>query len=169
VFPHESLAVAAAVAATVCDLRARRIPNALTFGAAVAALIASTWSGGLAGAHTSLLGWLLGLALWLPFFALGGMGAGDVKLLAAVGAWLGPRDVLTTAIYAGLAGAVLALAVVLVRRSGRTTVANLAMLTGHWRVAGITAHPQLTLATSTGPRLPYAVAVLIGTLVTVWL
>ena len=84
--PHESLAVAAALAATVCDLRARRIPNALTFGAAIAALIASTWSGGLAGAQTSLLGWLLGLALWLPFFALGGMGAGDVKMLAAIGA-----------------------------------------------------------------------------------
>ena len=166
---HESLAVLVALAASACDLRTRRIPNALTFGAAAAALVASAWSGGSASAAQSAQGWLLGLALWFPLFALGGMGAGDVKLLAAIGAWLGPPLVLFAALYSAVAGAILALAVVLAHRCVQQTFTNIALLVTHWSVAGFTASPHLTLETSASPRLAYAVPILIGTIAAIWL
>jgi prepilin peptidase CpaA len=166
---HESLALALALAASVCDVRTRRIPNALTFGAAAAALVVSTWEGGATGAATSGAGLLAGLALWFPLFALGGMGAGDVKLLAAIGAWLGPYATFFVSIYAGIAGALLALALVVARQCARQTFDNIYLLVTHWRVAGFAPHAQLTLETASSPRLAYAVPVLIGTLVVIWL
>jgi len=74
--------------ACVCDLRTRRIPNVLTFGGAAVALGYALASRGFGGLLTSLEGWGVGLALFLPMFLLGGMGAGDVKLLACLGAWV---------------------------------------------------------------------------------
>src|SRR6188474_3847311 len=68
--------------ACVFDLRTRRIPNALTFGAALAALLFHRFTGGTEGAMLAAGGWVVGLFLFLPFFAMRGMGGGDVKLLA---------------------------------------------------------------------------------------
>src|SRR5262245_18997501 len=97
------------IALTACafDLRTRRIPNALTFGAALAALLFHRLTGGSEGAMAAAGGWVVGLFLFLPFFVLRGMGGGDVKLLAALGAWLGPQQVLWLAIYTGIAGGVM--------------------------------------------------------------
>ena len=53
-------------------------------------------------------GWLLGIALFFPFFALGGLGGGDVKLLGALGAWLGPTAVFHVGLYSAIAGGVMA-------------------------------------------------------------
>src|SRR5437660_8307386 len=101
--PHVVVILVAGIA-SVSDVRTRRIPNVLTFGAAAAALVylfaAHGWLG-LAGAGE---GWAVGVLLFFPFFALGGLGAGDVKLLGAMGAWLGPRAVFWVAVYASLAG-----------------------------------------------------------------
>ena len=80
---------ALAALACVSDLRTRRIPNALTFGAALRAG-RFTCHRRRDGRGRSLGGWLLGVVLFFPLFALRGLGAGDVKLLAALGAWLGP-------------------------------------------------------------------------------
>ncbi len=79
--------------ACIADLRTRRIPNVLTFSAAVIAVLFHAATGGWAAVGSSVSGWLLGVHLFFPMFALRGMGAGDVKLLAAVGAWLGPAQV----------------------------------------------------------------------------
>ena len=57
---------------------------------------------------TALFAWVLGAALFFPFFALGGMGAGDVKLLAALAAWLGPADAVYLAMFAAIAAESLA-------------------------------------------------------------
>jgi prepilin peptidase CpaA len=169
VTPHETLAVLVALVAAVCDVRTRRIPNALTFGAAAAALVAAACTGGFAAGQTSAAGWLLGLAIWLPIYALGGMGAGDVKLMAAIGAWLGPGSVLYAAIYTAIAGAVMAAAVAVMHRCVRQTFDNISLLVLHWRVAGFAPHAQLTLDTAASPRLAYAVPILVGTLMAIWL
>ena len=97
----------------VFDVRTRRIPNWLTFGAALAALAYAAFDAGLPGVGTAAAGWIAGAALFFPFFALGGMGAGDVKLLAALAAWLGPSESVWLAIFAAMAGGVLGLCVAL--------------------------------------------------------
>ena len=104
-----------ALVAVVFDLRTRRIPNILTFGAAAAALIYAVYDGGLSGLGLAAAGWLAAAALFFPFFALGGTGAGDVKLLAALGAWLGPIESVWLAMFAAMAGGVLGLAVAIAR------------------------------------------------------
>jgi prepilin peptidase CpaA len=155
--------------ACVFDLRTRRIPNALTFGAAVVALGFHLWVGGLPALGASLGGLAVGLAIFFPIFALGGIGAGDVKLLACMGAWLGPMAALWTAMYAAMAGGVMALVVVLVRGYVRQAFRNVWLLLVHWRVAGIRPLPELTLKHGKGPRLAYALAITAGVVVTICL
>src|SRR5688572_28496268 len=99
------------LSAAVIDVRTHRIPNILTFGSAAAALVYHAWTAGAHGLGGSAGGWAIGVALFLPLFMLRGMGGGDVKLLGAVGAWLGPMAVLYAGLYSLLAGGVLALVV----------------------------------------------------------
>lgn len=162
-------ALSVAVIACAFDLRTRRIPNWLTFGAAVAGLVFHVVTGGISGVAQGLGGWGTGIALLLAPYALGGMGAGDVKLVGALGAWLGPGDTFWLAMYTGIAGAVMALVVGAWHGYLREALNNLWLLLTHWRVAGIRPLPELTLCTSRGPRLAYAVPILAGTLVMLWL
>lgn len=155
--------------ACVTDVRTRRIPNVLTFGAAAIAAIVHMAAGGFTGLASSAGGWALGVVLFLPFFALGGMGAGDVKLLAALGAWLGPRDILWVAIYTSLAGGVMALAVALGRGYLGTALRNVRALVTSWVLIGPRPVSGMTLDDSPAPRLAYAVPIFAGTVVTIWL
>ena len=154
--------------ACVTDIRRRRIPNLLTFGAAVAAVVFHVWVGGSRGLVFAAIGFGVGLAVFLPFFLLGGMGGGDVKLLAALGAWVGPGDALALAIYASLAGGVLGITVALFNNYLGTAMRNLRMMVVSWCVAGPRPLPSMTLADSKAPRLAYAVPILIGAMVTLW-
>lgn len=115
------------------------------------------------------MGWALGLLLFFLPFALRGLGGGDVKLMAALGAWLGPIDVFWAAMYTGVAGGVLALALALHTGYLGTALTNVRALLLHFRVTGLTPMPDLTLERSHAPRLCYAVPIAIGTLVAVWL
>src|SRR6476619_528728 len=98
------------VAAAVGDLRTRRIPNKLV---AVLALLGIAYSvaraPGIPGLFQAGGGLLAGLACWLPFYVMGWLGAGDVKLYAAAGAWLGPARAVEGALVGALFGAVLSL------------------------------------------------------------
>ena len=167
--PHATIAVAVAMVGCVFDLHNSRIPNALTVGAALAAVIVSALTGGVAAVGSSAAGWAIAAALWLPIYALGGMGAGDVKLMAAIGAWLGPASTIYAVLYAAIAGGVFAIALAIAQGCVRQTYTNVQLLVIHWRVAGFTPHEQLNLATATSPRLAYAVPILVGTLAAVWL
>lgn len=155
--------------ACLSDLRTRRIPNVLTFSAAAAGLVFHLATGGWSAAGWSLFGLFAGALLFFPMFALRGMGAGDVKLLAAVGAWLGPGQVATVALVTSLAGGVIALVVALAHGYLQKALINLYLLLGHWRVAGIQPLPAVTLDRAQGPRLAYAFPIAIGTVVTLWL
>jgi prepilin peptidase CpaA len=166
--PHVAVIVVAGMA-SVSDVRTARIPNILTFGAAAAALVylfaSHGWSG-LAGAGE---GWAVGVLLFLPFFLLGGLGAGDVKLLGAMGAWLGPREVFWVAVYASIAGGVMALTVALATGYLEQAVMNLRLLATHWWVVGIRSLPELTLKSGHAPKLAYALPITAGLLVMLWL
>jgi prepilin peptidase CpaA len=91
------------------DLRTRRIPNYLTLGTAAAGLAFNFMGHGLPGLADGILGMLLGFAFLILPYLWGGMGAGDVKALAALGAWLGPRLTVYLFCYMGIAGGVIAL------------------------------------------------------------
>jgi len=163
------VALAIASLACGCDLVTRRIPNWLTFGAATVALVVHLMTGGVSGLGHGVGGWAVGVALFIAPYALGGMGAGDVKLVGALGAWLGPGDTFWLAMYTGVAGAVMALLVSAWHGYLRRAWRNVWLLLTHWRVSGLRPFPELTLATSRGPRLAYAVPILAGTAVMVWL
>jgi len=94
--------------AAVTDLRERRIPNRVTlFGAGAAIALSAAETGGVPTA--SLLGMVVALVVTFPLFALGALGAGDAKLAAAVGAFLGLQGLLPAALFAGIAGGLLGL------------------------------------------------------------
>ena len=161
--------VAIALAACVWDLRTRRIPNFLTFGAAAAGVLFALAQSGLSGLSWSIAGWLIAMALYLPFFALRGIGAGDVKLLGALGAWLGAINAMYLATLTAIAGGVMAVVVVLLQRQLRRTFSNLWLLATTWRVSGLRPVEGLTLETTRGPKLAYAVPIMAGALATLWL
>jgi prepilin peptidase CpaA len=165
----QSAALAVALAACVTDLRMRRIPNVLTLGAALVGFGYHLLAGGWEGLLGSLAGWGLGLVLFLPLFALRGLGGGDVKLLAALGAWLGPGQTVWLALFTAIAGGPLALAVALSRGYLTRALKNVWALLMFWRVAGVQPHPTLTLDSPGTPRLPYAVPIAAGLVMTLWL
>lgn len=113
-FPLAVVGVVTFVAATT-DLWKFKVYNLLTLPALALGLLASTALGGWAGLGSSLLGAGFGFGILVVFFALGGVGAGDVKLLTAVGAWLGPYWTIHVFIAAALAAGVYAVALIFAR------------------------------------------------------
>jgi prepilin peptidase CpaA len=155
--------------ACVTDLRSRQIPNVLTLMAAATALVYHLATGGWTAAGWSFAGLSLGILLFFPMFALRGMGAGDVKLLGALGAWLGPGQVAIVALATSIVGGVMAVIVAVGHGYLRKALSNLYLLFMHWRVAGIEPLPAVTLERAQGPRLAYAFPIAIGTVVTLWI
>jgi prepilin peptidase CpaA len=124
--PNASLAVLTAglLVATVVDLRTRRIPNILTGSMAGAGLGLAAFGFGGVSVGSAVLGCVIGLVLMLPGHVLGATGAGDVKLMAAVGSLLGPLAVVNAVLFTAVAGGVLAVAVAIQRRRLGTTLAG---------------------------------------------
>jgi prepilin peptidase CpaA len=96
------------------------------------------------------------------------MGAGDVKLVGAFGAWLGPMGVLWAAMWASLAGGVLALVIASWRGYLLEALRNVGAMVGVWRVVGPSPVAGMTLRDSRGPRLAYALPIGIGALLALW-
>jgi prepilin peptidase CpaA len=139
--------VIAAVAACT-DLRWRRVPNWLTLSAALLGLAVNVALDGLLGGMTAVLGLGLGLALLLPFYMLRAVGAGDVKLLAAFGALLGPQALVSVALYGAVVGGLMSAAILLGR--GRLMLALNELVV------------QRTLPSRSGATAPYGVAIASG-------
>lgn len=163
------IVLAVALVACATDVTTRRIPNVLTFGAALAGLAYGAINSGPAGLLAAIGGWVAGALIFMPFFLLGGMGAGDVKLLAAIGSWIGVPDVLWAAIYTSIAGGVLAVIVSLARGYLGTALSNIRKMVAYWMTVGPRPYAGLTLESGTAVRLPYAVPILIGTVIALWL
>jgi len=101
--------VAVLVVATFTDVRSRRIPNWLVAPFLLLGIGVSGWFHGWHGVGSSLLGAVTGFLIYGILFWMGGMGAGDVKLCAAIGAWIGPGQLLISLVFTGLAGGAMAL------------------------------------------------------------
>ena len=160
--------VLTAAAGCAADLRSRRIPNVLTFGSALLAVGYAGSVAGVSGVGSALAGWGLGVALLLPFFLLRGMGGGDVKFVAALGAWLGPAALLSLAFYTAIAGGVMALFVIVWKRRLAVTFANLWLLLCHWHVGGVRPLAEISLDNPNTARLAYGVPIAVGAMLTIW-
>ena len=149
-----------------CDLRYRRIPNAITLPAVVVALCLHGATHAGPGLLLSLAGMVAAAALVLPGYALGFTGAGDVKLLAAVGALLAFPTALFAALLSLVFGGVLSVLISLWRRSLSGLLLNTLGM-GRWlliRTAGVPA-PAPTRSLK---GVPLGVAIAIATLVVVF-
>ena len=138
----------AAGVAAVIDISSRRIPNWVTFAAFLAGVGLNAWLAGPSGAVLALAGAALGAGLLLPLYAIRAMGAGDVKLLAAIGALLGPQVLVSVAVYGALIGGAMSVVILLVRR--RLLVALNEILV------------QRRAPTRSGATAPYGVAIASG-------
>lgn len=149
--------VAGALVATIVDIRTRRIPNELT--ASIAGIGVGLAAAGISGLSiwASLAGFALGLALMLPGHVLGATGAGDVKLMGAVGAVVGPAIVISAFLFTAVAGGVLAVVVAARRRRLSATFAN----TGRLIAAPADARHEIRAA-SAAHRFAYGPAIAIG-------
>ena len=101
--------------AVASDLRRHRIPNLLVVLGLVLGLAGQAYAGGISGLGDGALGMLIGFGVFLPLYALGGMAAGDVKLMAMVGSFLAPHPALWTAFFSLIAGGLCGLLMVMVR------------------------------------------------------
>ena len=151
--------------AALSDVRTRRIPNkVVAILAALGFAFSVYYVGGLSGPVRSAAGLGVGLACWLPFYALRWLGAGDVKLFAAAGSWLGVTRAIEGALIAGLAGAGLALVWMVWTYGARRTASTLSVAT---------AAPGILLPDEASRRrkrtMPYGVALAIGALAAGWL
>lgn len=149
------------IAAIYTDLKWSRIPNWLTVSAMGIGLLMQTWVGGLHGALVSLAGLGVGMGLFLLPYACRGIGAGDVKLMAAIGAIVDPAGALSVAILSVLAGGLYALCAMTYQWGLATTSKKLAFATyGTFMTGGATGIGDLQLPF----KLRYGLAIAVGTL-----
>lgn len=152
------------------DLGQRRIPNRLLAIGLIAALMLHL-SSGTPSALLSiyLAGFAVGLVMFLPLYLAGGMAAGDVKLMAMVGAFLGPALAFQSSLATYCAGGLLALAIVLARRRGRDAFFNIGAMLRPWMTRNSGAAGAAAPAPASVGGMPYALAISAGTLVVLWL
>lgn len=149
--------VALVATAAITDLRSRRIPNVLTGPALLLGFVSWAVSRGWSGMGQSLLGTLLAVGLLGLFCFLGGMGMGDLKLFAAVGAWVGPFQLMIAFVMTGLIGAVMALVWAAAGGFlGEALGGTAGLLFGEQK--------RLTLDNPGARKMPYAPAIALGTL-----
>jgi prepilin peptidase CpaA len=161
--PSNLVAVVILVAGTgtgaAIDLWTRRVPNPLTMGLAVTGVVFAACGIGPLSLGASLAGLALGLAVMLPGHLLGATGAGDVKLFAAAGAFIGPAHIVTAFLYTALAGGGLAIVVSLLRGRLRQTVGETALL-----IATAGANAPAIESPIENNRFAYAPAIAVGTM-----
>lgn len=155
------------VVGCISDLRTRKIPNEL-----VLAILISGWLFALVAPDPwrallmSLAGVTIGFGIWIVFYLLGVIGAGDVKFFAAAGAWLGPGATLRAALIAAVAGGVLAVVFLVLERRLGEVLRRTVLAASSGSLATI---PEQTVVPGEGRKpLPYGVALAIGALVAAW-
>ena len=167
---HVKLVCLILIVAAYIDGKELRVPNWLTFPMVITGLIYSTLVGGWGdfdgGFVGGLMGMLVGLVCLLPLYAVGGMGAGDVKLMAGVGAWLGIKTTFYAFCVSTFVGAAMAIGMVLYRKSFQQHYANFLVILTEW----MTVRNPKELSKMAAERkphmllLPYGIPICIGSI-----
>jgi prepilin peptidase CpaA len=153
--------------AAVSDIRSRRISNWLTFGGMLVGLGTNAALLGLGGLRTSALGLLVGFGVYFALYLFRAIGAGDVKLMGAVGALVGPSNWWSVFLIASIAGGLFALIAIAVRGRFRHTLWNIGFAFNevlHLR-APFLASEEMDVGSSRAMRLPHAVPIAVASLV----
>ena len=151
--------------ATFTDLRSRRIPNWLVVPFMATGILVSGWMNGWHGVGHSLGGLALGGLLFGIPAAMGGMGMGDVKLCAAIGAWIWTRQLVLALVLTGVAGGVMVLGWAIVGGFVGKLFSDTGGLLLGMKERGLRPHPELSLNNPLARKMPYAPAIAIGTLI----
>lgn len=163
-FVIPALASAVALSAAITDVRERRIPNRLTYSGMITGLALQTALHGRRGLLLGLGGGLLFGGVFLLFHLVRAMGAGDVKLAAALGCIVGPTGSWQVMFFTAIAGGMLAIVMMVMTGRIKQTLSNT------WRIAtfhamhGVRAHPFINLDNPAAVRMPYGLAFAAGTL-----
>lgn len=164
-WPVKLVCVVLIVAAWI-DGKQLRVPNWITFPMVITGLIFNTWMFGWSGLGSGLIGMVVGLACLVPLYSVGGMGAGDVKLMAGVGAWLGGWTTFYAFAATTVVGAVMAVLMVLYTKSFKKHYINLMVILSEWRdiknpreLSRIAAERKHTMF-----LLPYGIPICIGSI-----
>jgi prepilin peptidase CpaA len=150
------------------DLMSHRIPNTLTLAMLVSGLGMQAWAAGATGVLAALGGAAIGFGIFLPFYLLHGMGAGDVKLMAGVGAYLGMHGVLLAAGLSLGIGSVIGLVLLLVHRGLKPATQRYGSTLRHLAVTGKWSYVPPASGEAAAKRFPYAIAIGLGTAAALW-
>lgn len=134
----------------ISDWKTRKIPNWLTFGTFFLSLLYSISLFKFSAVFNCLLGFILGLLILIVPYMMGGMGAGDVKLLAAIGSIVGYKDIFVVFIYTAISGLVIAIIWLLLRP-------------GHLKFLITTG--QIFPTIDKKEKIPYGLAIMFGTII----
>lgn len=150
----------------ITDLKSRKIYNVVLFPVLCTAWILHVVLGGLDGLAETFLGTIVGLAILIIPYFMGGMGAGDVKLLAVIGALKGTSFVLMTALYMGLVGGLIAVVIFLFRKGIRARIKHTIFFLSCLKHGVKTPFSLDKEALST--TYPYGVAIAAGAICEIW-
>jgi prepilin peptidase CpaA len=156
-----------ALTAAVYDFRFRRIPNWLCLAGVVAGLAVNTWLSGLAGLKSSAMGLGLGFAVYFVLYLLRAMGAGDVKLMAAIGSLAGPDAWIWIFLFACILGGVIAIVLLLAKGRVSATIWNIAFILKELSQlrAPYMKREELDVHNPKAVTLPHGVSIALGVLV----
>ena len=161
-----STATAISAVAAVWDIKSRRIPNLLTLPAFACALLLRGILFGWKEASLALVAGLLAGIVFFLFHIAGGMGAGDVKLITALAPFYGLAALPYLLIFTSIAGGVMAVFQALRHGRLRETFSNIGTLAVHHVQTGLTPHEDLNVKNGATLRLPYAIAIYAGCMLT---
>jgi prepilin peptidase CpaA len=149
--------------ATITDVRSRRIPNWLVVPFMAAGIVVSTVLHGWHGLGQSSAGVALGILIYGFLFWMGGMGAGDVKLAAAIGAWIGPNQLFFALVVTAMAGGMMVFFWAAFGGFLKELFTGASNLTFGWKDRAV--RQEMVLSNPLKRKMPYAPAIAIGTLV----
>ena len=158
-----TLALGVAVCAAITDVRTRRIPNRLTYPALLGGLLLQGLLHGWKGLLQSVGGGLIFGGVFMLFYLVRAMGAGDVKLAAALGCIVGSSSTIPVMFSTALAGGILAVIFMVLSGKVLETLRNTLRVAGFHVVHGLQTHPTVNLDNPTATRMPYGLAFAVGT------
>jgi len=153
-----------ALIAAVIDVRQHRIPNWLTYSGIGMGIVLRWAFFGWPGLSSAATGCLLAGGVVFLFYLVRAMGAGDVKLLAAIGSLVGPSHAVSILVATAIGGGVLAICYVAYRGRMWATVKNIGSVLKFHSGSGLQVHPELNLDNPSALRMPYGLAIASGTM-----